>query len=50
MKNQLRIFYSEELGLQEKFNMEFFMDDNGYSIEETDEGDQLFKFGKKISL
>lgn len=50
VKNQLRIFYSEELGLQEKFNMEFFMDDNGYSIEETDEGDQLFKFGKKISL
>ncbi|MCM8531365.1 MAG: hypothetical protein NE330_09420, partial [Lentisphaeraceae bacterium] len=50
VKNQLRIFYSEELGLQEKFNIEFFMDDNGYSIRPTDNGDELYKFGKKINL
>ena len=50
VKNQRRIFYSEELGLQEKFNMEFFMEENGYTIQDSTEGDQLYKFGKRIDL
>jgi plasmid replication initiation protein len=49
VKNQLRIFYSEELGLKDKFNMEFFMDDSGYSIVTGPNGDQLFKYGKEIN-
>jgi plasmid replication initiation protein len=50
VKNQLRIFYAEELGLKEKYSLEFFMDDNGYSIQSTVDGDELFKYGKKIIL
>jgi plasmid replication initiation protein len=50
VKNQLRIFYSEELGLNEKFSLEFFMDDSGYSIVSSATGDQLFKYGKQIKV
>jgi plasmid replication initiation protein len=50
VKNQLRIFYSENLGLKDKYTMEFFMDDNGYTIQSTSEGDALFKYGKKIDI
>ena len=50
VKNQLRIFYSEELGLKEKFSMQYFMDDSGYSIVSSTSGDELFKYGKKIKV
>ena len=50
VKNQLRIFYAEELGLKEKYTMEFFMDDNGYTIQSLSEGDVLFKYGKRIDV
>jgi len=50
VKNQLRIFYSEELGLKEKYSKEFFMEESGYSIESSDNGDALFKFGKQVQI
>ena len=50
VKNQLRIFYSENLGLKDKFTMEYFLNDNGYSIQATSDGDALFKYGKKIDV
>lgn len=50
VKNQLRIFYSENLGLKDKFTMEYFMNDNGYTIQATSEGDILFKYGKRVDV
>lgn len=50
VKNQLRIFYSENLGLKDKFTLEYFLNDSGYTIQATSEGDALFKYGKKIEV
>ena len=50
VKNQLRIFYSEKLGLKDKYTMEYFLDDNGYTVQSGLEGDMLFKYGKKVDV
>ena len=50
VKNQLRIFYSEELGLQAKYSKEFFMDESGYTIETEVDSRELYKFGKKVKV
>ena len=50
VKNQLRIFYSENLGLQEKFTMEYFMEDKGYTVQATTAGKELYKYGKQVQV
>ena len=50
VKNQLRIFYSEKLGLREKFTKEYFMEDKGYTVQTTSSGKELYKYGKQVQV
>ncbi len=50
VKNNLRHYFSEIRGLKNIYTMEYFMKDQGYTIQSTLGGDVLFKNGKEIGL